>query len=708
MSKQVYFADLTHNGTVTNADTFPYGVGCIAAYSKREFGEAFQCEIYKFPEDLNDALEHSVPAVLALSNFTWNHRLSMAFADRVKRRWPHVVVVMGGPNIGIAPESREAFLQEHRSVDFYVKWEGEVAFAEIFRRLSDHGFDAAAVQASAELLPNCLYLSDGQYIEGPDERIDDLMKIPSPYLTGYLDKFFDAGLRPLIETVRGCPYACTFCNDSHAHRNKVKRRTAVSVREELEYIATHMRGAADLMIADLNFGMYQEDLETARTVRSLIDRYGWPKTVTTAPGKSHPERVLETVRIINGKGGGVLKFAASMQSTAPEVLDAIKRKNLPIDKLLPMLHDDSRDHGDNTEYFTELILALPRDSKERHFKSLRDCIDRMRMNIINVHQLTLLQGTPLATRAQREAFDLDVRHRVFVGCIGTYRIGENDQSIAEIEEVVVGNNTMSFEDWLECRVMSLLVKIYIDRDYFIEVFGLIRRLGLSCFDLLLHLREHQIASRPILARLIERYLEKTVEPLHATHDEVVALTRRPDVVKQFARGELGGNELLIHRAQAYIFCMDELHDALKAAALTFLDGHGILDEQTAKFTAQAVKYSRLRKFDYNNFKQELDGTFEFDFVSAAKKNFSVLPGEVSLHPIRINFVHEEGAREEIDYALQQWVFPHLKEEDTRRLGLGNGAAVPADQQARLEYGLGKLFHMTNLRLIGRTATIAAE
>jgi hypothetical protein len=38
----IYFADLTHCGTVTNADTFPYGVGCIATYTKKFLAPKFR------------------------------------------------------------------------------------------------------------------------------------------------------------------------------------------------------------------------------------------------------------------------------------------------------------------------------------------------------------------------------------------------------------------------------------------------------------------------------------------------------------------------------------------------------------------------------------------------------------------------------------------------------------------------------------------
>ena len=38
MPKVIYCVDLTHSGTITNADTFPLGIGSIAAMAKKEFG----------------------------------------------------------------------------------------------------------------------------------------------------------------------------------------------------------------------------------------------------------------------------------------------------------------------------------------------------------------------------------------------------------------------------------------------------------------------------------------------------------------------------------------------------------------------------------------------------------------------------------------------------------------------------------------------
>ena len=79
MPELVYFADLTHTGAIINNSTFPLGIGFIASYAKKVFGEEIECELFKFPQELNDALLHRRPDVLCFSYFQWNARLVMEF-----------------------------------------------------------------------------------------------------------------------------------------------------------------------------------------------------------------------------------------------------------------------------------------------------------------------------------------------------------------------------------------------------------------------------------------------------------------------------------------------------------------------------------------------------------------------------------------------------------------------------------------------------
>ncbi len=697
MAKTIFFVDLSHCGTITNADTFPLGVACVAAYAKSMFKDNISVEIFKLPHDLNDRLKDGPPNVICFSNYVWNHFLTLAFARHIRKTWPDVPIIMGGPNISTATDGRIRFLQENPCVDFYVKFEGERAFARIMETMQAFHFDLSALRAAKPEIENTLYLADGDLIEGPQERIFDLTQIPSPYLNGMMDKFFEQGLRPLVEFVRGCPYACTFCTDSHEHRNKVMRRPADVVRAEMTYIAKHMQSASDMVLADLNFGQYKEDVEVSEIIRETIDTYGWPRSISCSPGKSQADRVMKCVKIINGEDRGIMKFASSVQSTDTDVLSAISRKNLPMDKLQPIM--DSANHfDDHTEYFTEIILGLPLDSVERHYNSLRDTIDRLGMNIVNVHQLTLLQGSPMALPEQRERYQLDVRHRVFVGCIGTYEVGSEFIPIAEFEEVVVANSTMSYDEWLQCRIMSLLVKVYIDRDYFIEVFGFIKRLGLSAVDLLEIIKSDMTKKYAGMSDVIDRFLLKTEEPLHDRFEDIQKFVLNTETVEKFRTGELGGNELLVHRALLYLNHQDDLHGALHDAAKELLARNDLLTDEYARYLEQAVHYSQTRKFSPRNFATEIVSEFDFDFPSAKASGYRVLPSEIKMGRKKMRFYFNDLARSEIKYALQTWVKPKQELlDDFEKL-----AAVDLSSDGQTMYSFGKLFHNSNLRVMNRS------
>ena len=700
MTETLYFADLAHNGTIRNIDTFPLGSGFVAGYAKQQFGNEVDCKLFKFPQELNDALKSKMPRVVAFANYCWNLNLTMGFAAYIKRVSPQTVTIMGGPNIPSVQQERMRFLTKYSSVDFYIKWDGEHAFANLYEQLMKFDFDIEKLKSERLGLFNCLYIAEGELIEGENQRIQDLMSIPSPYLMGLLDKFFEQGLRPVVETTRGCPYKCTYCNDAPVIRDKVYRKTVDYIQKEFEYVASHIIHPTDMLIADLNFGMYKEDLETAKIIRGIIDKYDWPKTLDGALGKSHPERVWEAIRTVNGKDKTVWKMQASYQSTDPDILAAIERKNLPVEKISEMTGQMSFEN-DNAGFFTEFILGLPLDSKKKHFKSLSDAIDNMAVDSLDVHQLNLAMGAPMADPEQRERWGFNSRYRVFIGRIGKYIIGEEEEAIAESDEVVVGNKSMSFDDWVECRVVHLFVKVYLDRGYFNEVFQVIKHLGLKKFDLLLHLCQKFLRKYEKLEGLVELFVRKVKEPLFDTMEEFMEFTTKPETVDKYAAGVLGGNELTIHRAKAYLECNNELHQILEDATLSYLEINNLMNEKNAEYVRQATQFSKLRKFSFENYETELEDAFNFDFMKAIETNFSVTPEEIYLGNDRKKYLfsYEDSAKSEIKYAVNQWLGVGKKIQES---GKAASASEGAIEKAQRDYNLGKFFHQVNMKVLRRS------
>ena len=48
-------------------------------------------------------------------------------------------------------------------------------------------------------------------------------------------------------------------------------------------------------------------------------------------------------------------------------------------------------------------------------------------------------------------------------------------SVAEIEEVCIANSTLSFQDYLECRKMNLVIQIFFNDGVFEEILFLLRK-----------------------------------------------------------------------------------------------------------------------------------------------------------------------------------------------------------------------------------------
>ena len=97
----ITMSDLTHAGTVIDANNTPLAIGYIAAHLKSVMGEKVELALFKYPDDLSDFLNQRTPRIAAFSNYMWNARLQYEFATQIKRRHSNVVTIFGGPNYPI-------------------------------------------------------------------------------------------------------------------------------------------------------------------------------------------------------------------------------------------------------------------------------------------------------------------------------------------------------------------------------------------------------------------------------------------------------------------------------------------------------------------------------------------------------------------------------------------------------------------------------
>jgi len=639
--KEIWISDLTHTAQGISSITFPLGASYVYSYAQQHLGQDFEFRLFKFPEHLNDALKDQIPSMICFSNYSWNLELGYKFASLVKEKNPNIVTVFGGPNFPTETEEKIEFLKKKPHIDFTIELEGELGFVDLVKNLALNDFNIKKLKSGAPKIKNTCYTEGDSLITGSINRIQDINIIPSPYLNGIMDKFFDMPLVPMIETTRGCPFSCTFYADGLASKNLVKRYDHERVKEELYLIAKKVKNINELIFTDLNFSMYKQDLQTAKVLADIQKTYHYPTVVSASPGKNMPKRTIEVASMIEGWNLG-----AQIQSNDPDVLKAIKRKNISSSAYKELI-DYGNTLGEKTE--SAIILGMPEDNKKRHFESLRFGIDND-AKVVRMFQAMLLVGTEMASKVTRKKYDLKSKFRTIPGCLGMYDILGAKHSVAEIEEIIIGSNTLSKEDYIECRTMNLFVTTFYNNSIFEEIFLMLRSLGVSSFDCLIYIKEHPELYSEKIKKILSEFIFETTEDLYDSWDDANSFVLSPDVIAKYIGGDMGTNELLLSHSKLFNE-FEDINNLIFQSVKGYLKNKNLLNEEIENYLIDLKKFIFLRKKDPLNYTDSVkSATLKFDFEAIIKDDYKIDPKSLPKldKPLKYNFFHNKDQQKYIN------------------------------------------------------------
>ena len=183
---KIYLADLTYDTVALQTAVFPLNIGYIASYCKKRFSSKVDITLFKYIDELDRAINESPPDILGMSNYVWNHRVSLEMFRMLSKKNPFALKIWGGPNFPMDLRDQKKFLNEFPEVDVYVPLEGEIGFSNVVEKvlLADSKEEVREKVLSSPI-DNCLFLGlDGklQY-HFTENRIKNLDEIPSPYIT---------------------------------------------------------------------------------------------------------------------------------------------------------------------------------------------------------------------------------------------------------------------------------------------------------------------------------------------------------------------------------------------------------------------------------------------------------------------------------------------------------------------------------------------
>jgi putative methyltransferase len=466
--KNIYLFEI--EDVIANQAKLPYRTGLIWSYCLEieEIKKNYNLDGWFWYRDKDNSLENifkkiSNPSVVAFSCFVWNWNWNVTIAKKIKDKWPNCLIIFGGWQPPIADRS-EGFFKDFPFVDFIVHGEGEFTFKDILiENLKDfpNWQNILGCSIPGRLLKETndvdkIIIKDGlkvistekvkkinpldTYLTKPRPRIDHLAQMPSPYLNGIFDKLIKGCLYELegtIETTRGCPFSCTFCEIGTKYYQKIKTPAVEKVFREIDWLSKNK--VVFVYNADSNFGMMKEHLEITEYMVSMKKKYGYPQKHRCDWAKIHGDDVIKLAKLFY-EAGMDKGLTIALQSLNPATLDAVKRKNMDDGKLSEFLK--KYNEADLPSYM-ELILGLPEETKESFIDGVCKVMELGQHNYIGIYPLTALPNTPFGTDDYIKKYELIK--------IDTYpafsHVDVMDQNEFERESMIVGSRTMSREDY---------------------------------------------------------------------------------------------------------------------------------------------------------------------------------------------------------------------------------------------------------------------
>jgi radical SAM superfamily enzyme YgiQ (UPF0313 family) len=569
---RVYLADLRHNfGGVLSTDCMPLSVGYMKAVMDRDLDASeVETRIFAYPDKLLAAIEQAPPDVLMVSNYVWNEALSLFFCRRLKARNAAALTVVGGPNIWVEPERQVQYLSIHPEVDVYVLGEGDFLARDIVKHFMAAG--RSLEKFGAREIPSCIYRRpDGRVIRneqwGRHEGVDE---IPSPWLTGIMDEFFDGALAPIIETNRGCPFRCSFCVQGTTYYNKITNFGMDRLKEEIDYIGRRIKEKSPqvgtLRIADANYGMYERDTEISSYIGEAQKKYGWPTFIDATTGKNRPDRIIQSME----KVYGALVLYQAVQSLDEEVLRKVRRSNI---KLSTYEQIQVQMRGRGLRSNSDLILGLPGESLKTHIDALHKLIDAG-THQAHCFQAMMLKGADMEALSSREEFKFSTRFRVLPKNFGEY----GGEKVFDIEEIIVATDTLPFEDYIQCRKHHVTFSVFWNDSWFKDAVDLAATFGVTPSQWLTAALNAMEVDTGAVREFLLDFVNETINELFPTRDACEQFYARDDNFDKLCRGQIGDNLMYKYRAKASFFIWKQICAAGMNATKQILLGRGAAGE----------------------------------------------------------------------------------------------------------------------------------
>ena len=320
------------------------------------------------------------PDVIGFGLYIWNRELIFRLGKMIKREFPGIYIVLGGPEVSYTPKE---ILEENDWVDSVVLGEGEISFWQLMETLDKKSY--APVLGVAQRGEK--KTSHWEY-----QEIEDLNQLNFAYA-----KSNEAELKNRIlyyESSRGCPFSCSYCLSGLD--GMVRNRNTELVTKELEMLIA--KDIRQVKFVDRTFNADPKHFNEIIDFLVGIDK----------PLNFHFEMdaaILkeETIERLAALPEGRVQLEIGIQSTNEKTLQAVGRHHAfqKEAEIIKTIKEKTSIH-----LHLDLIAGLPFESMEIFEKSFNE-VFALEPDQLQLGFLKMLQGSKIRNQSEVYKYHYD-------------------------------------------------------------------------------------------------------------------------------------------------------------------------------------------------------------------------------------------------------------------------------------------------------------
>ena len=368
----------------------------------------------EFLEDLDEIkqeIRKAPPDIFGVSLYVWNYELSLEICEWVKATYPNCLVITGGPQQYLKHD--KSWFEKHYFIDASLPSEtyGEIAIFDLLENLNpDNTVDFTKVEKI------CFPSKDRKMFGSSTKSTYKLnfnwnfsgFTKQKEYLDDYVSKFNSVYPKQKIhlklETTRGCPYQCTFCDWGGGVGTKVVLKDLEVVKQDIDTLIEY--DSPMLYICDANFGINKErDIEILKfCIEKQHEKKSFPYIEMGGVAKTNKHfKYIREIYELQAKHNLASHHKISVQTFDKSILDNIKRTDLRVEEHWELANYMEENYA--YQSYVELIAGLPGITVDKWYEEFT--IPYNKNSYVMVYEWHLLP--------EAEAYSSEYRNKYGIG-----------------------------------------------------------------------------------------------------------------------------------------------------------------------------------------------------------------------------------------------------------------------------------------------------